>query len=128
MTRLFSSHGQSIGASAPILPTNSHSLFSLGLTGLTSLLSKGLSTPQFESISSSAPSLLYGRTLTSIHDYRNNHNFDYMVLCQQSDGPLSFWNMLSRFFTCTLEDLKIQREPLTSFKRRWIKFRLSMSV
>ena len=33
---------------------------------------------QFESISSSALSLLYGPTLTSIHDYWKNHSFDYM--------------------------------------------------
>ena len=30
--------------------------------------------PQFESINSSALSLLYGPTLTSIHDYRENHS------------------------------------------------------
>ena len=30
-------------------------------------------------------SLLYGPTLTSIHDYWKNHSFDYMDLCQQSD-------------------------------------------
>ena len=33
----------------------------------------------------SAPSLLYGPTLTSIHDYWKNHSFDYMDLCKQSD-------------------------------------------
>ena len=38
-------------------------------------------TPQFKSINSSALSLLYGSTLTSIHDYWKNHNFDYI-------GPL----------------------------------------
>ena len=32
-------------------------------------------TPQFKSINSSALSLLYGPTLTSIHDYRKNHSF-----------------------------------------------------
>ena len=41
--------------------------------------------PQFESINSSVLSLLYGLTLTSIHDYWKNHNFDYMDLCQQSN-------------------------------------------
>ena len=34
--------------------------------------------PQFKSISSSALSLLYGPTITSIHDWKN-HSFDYMV-------------------------------------------------
>ena len=30
-------------------------------------------------------SLLYGPTLTSIHDYKKNHSFDYMDLCQQTN-------------------------------------------
>ena len=41
--------------------------------------------PQFESISSSVLSLLYGLTLTSIHDYWKNYSFDYMDLCWQSN-------------------------------------------
>ena len=41
--------------------------------------------PQFKSIDSSALSLLYGPTLTSVHDYWKNHSFDYMDLCWQSD-------------------------------------------
>ena len=41
--------------------------------------------PQFKSISSSALSLHYGPTLTSIHDYWKNHGFNYMDLCWQSD-------------------------------------------
>ena len=41
--------------------------------------------PQFKSISSSALSLLYGSSLTSIHDYWKNHSFDYTDLCWQSD-------------------------------------------
>ena len=44
--------------------------------------------PQFESINSSALSLLYGPTLTSIHDYWKNHSFDWMDLCWQSDVSL----------------------------------------
>ena len=32
--------------------------------------------PQFKSINSLVLSLLYGSTLTSIHDYRKNHSFD----------------------------------------------------
>ena len=43
-------------------------------------------TPQFESIDSSAISLLYDLALTSIHDYWINHSFDYMDLCRQSDA------------------------------------------
>ena len=41
--------------------------------------------PQFESINSLALSLLYGPTLTSVHNYWKNHNFDYTDLCGQCD-------------------------------------------
>ena len=67
--------GQSIGASgsASVPPMNIQGWFLLGLTGLISLLSKGLSrvspAPQLESVNSSVLSLLYGPTLTSVHDY-----------------------------------------------------------
>ena len=40
---------------------------------------------QLESINSLVFSLLYGPTITSIHDYWKNHSFDYMVHCWQSD-------------------------------------------
>ena len=40
---------------------------------------------QFKSFNSSALSLLYGTTLTSLHDYWKNHSFDYTNLCRQSD-------------------------------------------
>ena len=64
-----------------ISPSNQYSrLFSLGLTGLIYLQSKGLlkvfSTPQFKNISSSDLSLLYGPTLTSIRDYWKNRSSD----------------------------------------------------
>ena len=39
--------------------------------------------PHFKSINSLVLSLLYGPTLTSIHDYWKNHSFDYTDLCQQ---------------------------------------------
>ena len=73
-----------------ISPSNEYSgLISFRITSLISLLSKGLSRvfsrPQFESIYSLALSLLYGPTLTSIHDYRRNHTFDYTDLCQRSN-------------------------------------------
>ena len=79
----------SIGASASVLPMNIQAWFPLGLTGLIFLPSKGLSrvfsnTRKFEGINSSALNLLYGPTLTSIHDYWKNLSFDYMDLCQQS--------------------------------------------
>ena len=72
MSRLFTSGGHSIGASASasVLPMNIQGWFPLGLTGLISLLSKWLSRVfsittiwkhQFFGVS-----LLYGPTLTSI--------------------------------------------------------------
>ena len=75
MSQFFTSSGQSIGAStiASVLPVNSQGWFPLGLTGLISLLSKGLSrvfsSNTVKSITSLAFSLLFGPILTSIHDY-----------------------------------------------------------
>ena len=94
MNQFFASGGQSIGASASVLPMNIQDLFTLGLTGLISLQSKGLSrvfsTPQFKSINSSALSLLYGPALTSVHDYWKTHSFGYTNLCWQSNISLFF--------------------------------------
>ena len=42
-------------------------------------------TPQYKSICSSTLSLLYGPTITSVHDYWKNHSFDCMDFCQQSN-------------------------------------------
>ena len=56
--------------------------------------------PQFESINSLVPSLLYSPTLISIHDYWKNHNFDYMDLVSKVIS-LHF-DMLSRFVICFL--------------------------
>ena len=51
--------------------------------------------PQYKSISSLVLSLLYGPTLTSTHDYRKNHNFDYKEFVSRVMSLL--FNMLSRF-------------------------------
>ena len=73
VSQLFASGGQSIGASgsASILPMNNWGWFLLGLTGLSSLQSKGLSRVFFsttvQNINCLALSLLYGPTLTPIH-------------------------------------------------------------
>ena len=80
-SRLFASGGQHVGASASILPMNNQDWFPLGLTGLISLQSKGLSkefspTPQFKSINSLVLSFPYSPTLTSVHDYWKYHSFD----------------------------------------------------
>ena len=73
MSQLFTSGGQSIGASASasVFPMNIQGWFPLGLTSLISLQSKDSQesspTPQFKSINPSVLSLLYGPTLTSTH-------------------------------------------------------------
>ena len=68
-------------------------------SSLISLLSKGLSrvfsNTRVQSINSLMLSLIYGPTLTTIHNYQKNHSFDYK-------GPLLavmslLLNMLSRF-------------------------------
>ena len=41
--------------------------------------------PQFRSINSSALSLLYGPTLTSVHDYWKDDSFDYTDFCWHND-------------------------------------------
>ena len=87
MSQLFTSGGQSIGASAlaSVLPMNIQDWFPLGLTGWISLQLKGLSrvfsNTTVKKHNSSVLSLLYGPILTSILDYWKNHSFDYMDLC-----------------------------------------------
>ena len=91
MSQLFTSGGQNIGAlpSAALLLMNTQGWFPLGLTSLTTLLSKGLSrvfsrtTVWKHKFFSAQPS--FGPTLTFIHDYWKSHSFDYMDLCWQSD-------------------------------------------
>ena len=68
-------------ASASVLPVNIQGWFPLGLTGLNSLLSKGL-TRVFSSTTMwkhlfLVDSLLYGPTLTSVHDYWKSNSVDY---------------------------------------------------
>ena len=50
--------------------------------------------PQFESISSLVLSLLYGPTLTSVHDYWKNHSFDYMAFVSKAMSLLLHWLLL----------------------------------
>ena len=71
MSQLFTSSGQSIGASVS---------------------AESSPTPQLKSINSLVLSLLYGTTLTSIHDDWKNHSFDYMDLGWHS----LLFNMLPR--------------------------------
>ena len=91
MSRLFSSGGQIIetSASASVLPMDIQGWFPLGLIGLISLLSKGLSrvfsstTVQKHQFFSTHPSLWSNSHI--VHDYQKSHIFDYMDLCWQSN-------------------------------------------
>ena len=80
MSQFYTSGGQSIEASASVLPMNIQDWFPLGWTGWISLLSKGLSrifsnaTIQRHQFFSAQLSLC--PALTSIHDYWKNHSFD----------------------------------------------------
>ena len=90
VSQFFTSGSQSTGAS--VLTMHSQGWFPLALTGLISLLSKGLSrvfsNTMVESIGSSALSLFYGSN-SHIHTYyRKNHNFDYMEPFLASDVSL----------------------------------------
>ena len=75
VSRLFASGGQTTGvsASASVLPMNIRGWSPLGLTGLISSCPRDSQesspAPWFESTSSLVLSLLYGPTLTSVHDY-----------------------------------------------------------
>ena len=86
MSRLFTSGGQSVGASATAsaLPMNIQGWFPVGLTSVISLSPKDSQesspAPQFKSINFLPLSLLYGPTLTSVYDYWENHSFDYKNL------------------------------------------------
>ena len=79
MSPLFASGGQSIGASASVLPVNIQVWFPLGWTGLISLLSNGLSRV-FSNASLKASILrcpaLFIVQLTSICDYWKNNSFN----------------------------------------------------
>ena len=89
MSQLYASGSQSIRVSISIsvLLRNIQGWFPLGLSDLISLMfldsQESSPTPQFESISSSELSLLYGPTLTSTHDSWEKHSFDYTDFCRQ---------------------------------------------
>ena len=106
MSWLFASGGQSIEAStsASVLPMNIQGWFPFGLTDLISLQSKGLSrvstASQFESINSLALSLLYGTTLTSIHDIGKTTALTLGTFVGKVMSLL--FNMLSRFVIALL--------------------------
>ena len=91
VSQLFPSGGQSIraSASASVLPVNIQGCLPLGLTGLISLQSKGLSrvfsstTIWKHQFFGTQPSLWSNSHI--VHNYWKNHSFDYMDLGWQSD-------------------------------------------
>ena len=103
MRQLFTSGVQSIGASASasVLSMNIQDWFPLGLTGLISLGSKGLSRAfsnkkqQKHQFFGSQPSLWSNST--SGHDYWKNQSLDYTDLYIVGKVISLIYNMLSRF-------------------------------
>ena len=92
MSQLFASGGQSIGASASasVLPMNIQSWFPLGLTGLISLLSTGLSKVFSSTMVQKNQFFCAQLSLSSnshIHtNTEKNHSFDYTDLCWKLVG------------------------------------------
>ena len=68
-----------------ISPSNEYSRLISFKTAWYDLPIQGTLAPQFESINSFTLSLLYGPSLTSLHDYWKNHSFNNTDLCWQSD-------------------------------------------
>ena len=99
MSWLFASHGQSTGASAlaSVFPMSIQDWFLLRLTGLISLLSKGLSrvfsSTTIRKHQLFGVCLLYGPALTTICDYWKDHSLDYTDLCWKSD-VLAFYHIV----------------------------------
>jgi len=95
MSQFFILAGQSIGASASssVLPLNIQGWFPLGLTGLISLQSKGLK--NLLQNHSSKASILYGPTLTSIHNYWKNISLTIWTFVSKMMSLL--FNTLFRF-------------------------------
>ena len=91
MSLIFTSGGQIITASASalILPMNIQDWLPLGMNGLISLKSKGLSRVFSDMIMQKhqffGAQVLYGSVFTSMHDYWKNHSYDSTDLCWQSN-------------------------------------------
>ena len=98
VSQLFPSGGQSIGASASVLPMNIQGCFPLGLTGLIPSQSEGFSRV-FSSTTIQKHQFFgtlsfYCPALTTIHDHWKDHILDYMDVCQQSD-TFALWHYAS---------------------------------
>ena len=73
--------------------------------------------PQFENINSSVLSLLYGPTLTSVHDYRKNHSLAKQTFVSKVMSLL--FNMLSRFVIALLPRSKCLLISWLSYHLQW---------
>ena len=101
MSQLFTLGGQSIGASASVLPKRIWGWFPLRLTGFELLGTTGALKSLLQNHSSKTSVLQHSAffivcpALTCVHDYWKEHSLDYTDLCQQSD--VFAFNTLSRF-------------------------------
>ena len=84
-----------------ISPSNEYSsLISFRIVWFDRLVVQGTKSspaPQFRCINFLALSILYGPSLTSVHDYWKNHSFDYMAFVRQMMSLL--FNTVSRLST-----------------------------
>ena len=106
MSRLFTSGGQSIGASVSVLPMNIQGWFPSGLTWFNLLAVQRLSsvfssTTVWRHQFFSAPPFFNCPTLTSIHDYWEKHGFDYTTFINKV--MLLLFNTLSRLVIAFLQ-------------------------
>ena len=90
MSQLFTSGGQSIGAStsASVFPMQIKGLISFRIDWLDLFAVQGILKSLFQHHSLKAlilqHCLPYGPTLTLVQDYWKSHSFDYTDLCRQS--------------------------------------------
>ena len=99
-----------------VFPMNIQGWFLLGLTGFIFFQSKGLTfksspVPQFESINSSALSLLYGPTLSSVHEITKYHPLNYFFLIKKIILETKKKNEASNIKASS--DFTAQKEKLT---------------
>ena len=90
-----------------ILPMNIQGWFPLGLTGLISLQSKGLSRVFSNTAVQKhqfflAVSLLCRLTLTAVYDYQKNHSFEYTDLCQHRKWKKANAGTSAVHFSCSV--------------------------
>ena len=89
MSRLFTWGGQSIGASVSIFPMNIQGWLLLGLTDWFPCcprdFQKSSPAPQYVSINFALLNLLYGPTITSVHDYKKTVALTIWIFVGKSD-------------------------------------------